>query len=104
MRALLLIFLLMTTGCTTMDQRAIISPSESLYYKANEFYENKEFKSAIELYEEYLEEKPRSTLSVPAKLNLGMSYYYTGNFIEAYTALKDLKLKEIGRASCRERV
>ncbi len=94
MRALLLIALLFTYGCTTMDQRAIISPSESLYYKANEFYENKEFYAAIDLYEQYLETKPRSSLSVPAKLNLGMSHFYNASYKEAYTTLKDLDQKD----------
>ncbi len=94
MRFLLLTALLLTYGCTTMDQRSIISPSESIYYKANEHYENKEFNEAITHYEKFLEAKPRSDLATPAKLNLGMSHYYRSDYRQAYSFLKELDIKD----------
>ncbi len=94
MRFLLLAVLLFTYGCTTMDHSTFISPSESLYHDANNFYEDKEFRSAIDLYEEFLEAKPRSDLAVPAKLNLGMSYYYSSDYKQAHSILRKIDLED----------
>ncbi|MBN1869548.1 MAG: fibronectin type III domain-containing protein [Candidatus Omnitrophica bacterium] len=94
MRFYLFITLLLISGCTTMDHSRLISPSESLYHKANRYYEDKNFSAAIDLYEEFLEAKPRSDLATPAKLNLGMSYYYSGNHKQAYSTLKEIDLQD----------
>lgn len=94
MRIFLLIFSLLVCGCTTMERNALVSPSESLYYKANESYEDKEFATAIGLYNEFLEAKPRSDLAVSAKLNLGMSHYYSGDYKQAYLTLKEIDIED----------
>jgi len=94
MRTFLLIFSLLVCGCTTMEHNAFVSPSESLYYKANQSYEDKEFSAAIGLYNEFLEAKPRSDLAVPAKLNLGMSHYYSGDYKQAYLTLKEIGIED----------
>jgi hypothetical protein len=94
MRLFLLVALITTCGCAAMEHNTLISPSESLYYKANESYEQKAFSEAIELYSKFLEESPRSNLAVPAKLNLGMSYYYTKDYKQAYLTLKETEVKD----------
>ena len=94
MRYLLTALLVFLSGCTTMDTHRIVSPAESIYYRANESYEERDFEKAIELYNEYLEKRPRSKLAVAAKLNLGMSYYFNGDFFKAYNTLKDLDPKD----------
>ena len=94
MRTFFLLFSLLICGCTTMEHNAFVSPSEALYYKANQSYENKEFSTAIELYNEFLEAKTRSDLTVPAKLNLGMSHYYIGNYKQAYLTLKEIDIAD----------
>ncbi len=91
---LLIVVLLATSGCTTMDHSQIVSPSESLYYQANRSYEVKDFDSAIDLYKKFLDQKPRSDLATPAKLNMGMSYYYSGDYEQAYATLKDIILED----------
>jgi len=101
MRAILLLTLLMLSGCALLEQSKWVSPSNAIYDNANKFYENKEFYVAIILYEEYLELKPRSELAVAAKLNLGMSHYYLGmensnekNFKQAHDILEELNIKD----------
>ena len=94
MRTLLLISLLLVCGCTSMEHNAFVSPSESLYYKANQSYEDKEFSAAIGLYNDFLEAKPRSDLAVPAQLNLGMSDYYSGEYKQAYLTLKEIDITD----------
>ena len=94
MRLVLLLILILTGGCTTMEHNTLVSPSEALYYKANQFYENKEFNTAVVYYEDFLEAKPRSELAIPAKLNLGMSHYYLEDFKQAYLTLKDIDIKD----------
>ena len=94
MRIFLLIAMLLICGCTTMEHNALVSPSESLYYKANKFYEDKDFSQAIEYYNKFLEAKPRSKIAVSANLNLGMSYYYSGNYKQAYLTLKEITLED----------
>lgn len=94
MRILPLIVLLLISGCTTMDHSKIVSPSESLYYRADKQYEDKNFREAIDLYKEFLEAAPKSDLAVPANLNMGMSYYYSGDYKEAYLTLKEIDLED----------
>ncbi len=94
MRTFLLIVMLLACGCTAMEHNAFVSPSESLYYKANRSYEDKEFSAAIGLYNEFLEAKPRADLAVPAKLNLGMSHYYSGDYKQAYLTLKEIDIED----------
>ena len=94
MRTFFLITLLLACGCTTMENNMLVSPSESLYYKANKSYEDKEFIAAINLYNEFLEAKPRSDLAVSAQLNLGMSYYYSVDYKQAYLTLKEVTVED----------
>jgi len=94
MRTLLLLVALTVSGCTTMGQNAFISPTESLYFDAEEHFEHGAYYSAIELYEQFLEAKPRSKLATSAKLNLGMAHYYNEDYKQAYDALKDLTVKD----------
>ena len=94
MRAFLLIVSLLVCGCTTMEHNTFVSPSESLYYKANQSYKDKEFSAAIKLYNEFLEAKPRSDLAVPAQLNLGMSHYYSSDYKQAYLTLKEIDIAD----------
>jgi len=94
MRILLIALVLITSGCMTMDQNTLISPSESIYYQANQFYDAEIFDLAIELYEQFLETKPRSRLAISAKLNLGMSYFHVQNYKQAYFTLNDVETKD----------
>ncbi|MCK5014480.1 MAG: fibronectin type III domain-containing protein [Candidatus Omnitrophica bacterium] len=94
MRTFYLVILLLTCGCTTIEHNAFVSPSESLYYKANRSYEEKDFATAIRLYNEFLEAKPRSELVVSTNLNLGMSHYYSGDYKQSYLILKKLDITD----------
>ena len=89
-----LLLILLVSGCTTMNKRKIVSPSEHMYYKGNRCYESKNFDKAIELYQKFIEKKPKSELVIPAKLNLGMAHYYKKNFKDAYTILKDIEIED----------
>jgi len=94
MRILLLLLLFTVSGCTTMGRNALVSPTESLYFDATERFENGAYYSAIDLYEQFLEAKPRSELAIPAKLNLGMAYYHNDSYKQAYDVLKDITVKD----------
>jgi len=94
MRILLLILLLTVSGCTTMGRNVLISPTESLYFDATERFEHGAYYSAIDLYEQFLEAKPRSELAPSAKLNLGMAHYYNEDHKRAYDVLKDINVKD----------
>jgi len=91
---LLIITVLIGSGCAQAIQRNIVAPSENHYYEGNEYYEFKEYELAVESYTKYLELKPSGLLSVPTKLNLGMSYYYLENYVEAEKTLSALKLED----------
>lgn len=82
------------TGCTSSTYQKLVSPSESLYFEGNKAFEQKDFSKAIEKYELFLENYPRSPLATPAKLNLGMSYYYEEEKEKAYTILSVLKIQD----------
>jgi len=90
----LLLILLLASGCASMEHSKLISPSETLYNEANEYYEGEMFNAAIKRYKEFLEKNPNSKLAVPANLNLGMSHYHNGDYHEAYLTLKDIKIKD----------
>jgi tetratricopeptide (TPR) repeat protein len=77
-----------------MGHNALISPSESLYYKGNQFYEDKDYAAAIAQYKAFLEAKPTSELATPATLNLGMAHYYSEEYKPAYDVLKGLTIKD----------
>lgn len=94
MRTCLLIILLITSGCTTMGSNAFVSPTESLYFDAEKHFEYGAYHSAAQLYEQFLEAKPRSKLAPPAKLNLGMAHYYNEDYKQAYDVFKDLTVKD----------
>jgi len=83
------------TGCLSIPmQTKFTSPKESLYFHGNRYYEESNFEKAIEYYNKFLEEIPNSELSIPGKLNLGMSYYYTKDYKNAYETLKDIELTD----------
>jgi len=90
----LLLTLLLTTGCTSVEHNQLVSPSESRYYEANEFYESQRYYAAIQLYEEFLKSKPKARLAISAKLNLGMSHYYNEDYKSAYDVLKEINIKD----------
>lgn len=90
----ILILIVLVSGCTVARKRQLISPSDFLYYQGNMYYEERNFAKAIELYKKLLKRKPNSELATPAKLNLGMAYYYTEFFKDAYTTLKDVKVED----------
>ena len=95
MRTLLLLLLVLTVGgCTTMGKNTLVSPAESLYFDGEKYFEQGTYHTAIELYEQFLEANPRSDLATPAKLNLGMAYYYNKNHKQAYDVFKDLIVKD----------
>jgi len=48
MNKFLIVMLICFAGCTTMDHNKLVSPSESLYYRADELYEEKSYAEAIE--------------------------------------------------------
>jgi len=95
MRKYVWVTFFLVCGCTSMEHAAIVSPSESLYYKADRLYEDRAYDDAIKLYEQFLEAKPRSDLAVPAQLNLGMSHYYLEDYPRAYQTLKAIDLKDV---------
>ncbi|MFT7539034.1 MAG: tetratricopeptide (TPR) repeat protein, partial [Lysobacterales bacterium] len=90
----LILLILLITGCTTAERHTFINPSEYLYHKGNNHYEAKEFNQAIDKYQEFLKGNERSSLAIPAQLNLGMSYYYSGDYVNAYTMLSKTTLKD----------
>jgi len=94
MPILLLLIALTVSGCMTMGQNALVSPTESLYFDAEEHFEHGAYYSAIELYERFLEAKPRSDLAMSAKLNLGMAHYYNEDYKQAHDIFKDLTVKD----------
>ena len=94
MRWFLLFILVLLSGCTTVTVKKIVSPSESLYYQGNNYYENKDYKRALERYKKFTDDNLASSLFVPAKLNLGMCYFYLGNFNDAYQTLKVINIKD----------
>ncbi len=94
MRILVFILALTVSGCTTMGKNALVSPTESIYFDAEERFENGAYYSAIRLYEQFIEAKPRSELAMSAKLNLGMAHYYNEDYKKAYDSLKDLSVKD----------
>lgn len=85
------IILILLTGCFP---RTIVAPSESLYHQATQYFEDKNYSSAIEKYKQFIEKYPQSNLSTPAKLNLGMAYYYTENFTETLQILKTININD----------
>lgn len=94
MRILLLLLMLTASGCTTMGKNSFVSPTESVYFDAEKKFENGAYHSAIQLYEQFLEAKPRSELAPAAKLNLGMAHYYNEDYKLAYDAFKDLTVED----------
>lgn len=95
MRTFVIIFLLFALcSCATVEHSSFVSPSEALYHKATKAYERKEFSDAIKLYKEFLENTPKSDLTVSAQLNLGMSHYYLDFYKDAYSILNEVKLED----------
>jgi len=90
----ILIFILLFSGCTSSQRHKIVYPTDKPYINGNMYYERKEFDKAIELYKKFIEENPNAEFVIPAKLNLGMSYYYLDNFKKAYLVLKELQLED----------
>ena len=81
-------------SCTTMVQHKIISPTDHMYYDGTSYFENKDFDAAIKKYSGFIEKKPNSDLAIPAKLNLGMSYYYIEDYQNAQTTLSSINIKD----------
>ncbi|MFC1510549.1 hypothetical protein ACFL49_02700 [Candidatus Omnitrophota bacterium] len=94
-RFLLPLFALFFIGCTPLIiEQTIVNPTEGKYYRATHHYENGDFEKAIKLYESFLEKMPKSDLATPAKLNLGMSYYYMDDYKQSHATLKDIKIED----------
>lgn len=89
-----LILILTFTGCSASFLKTVVSPSRNLYDLANEAYDLEFYDEAIEHYTQFLDANPRSSLATPAKLNLGMSYYYTQDYQKAYETLKYIRLND----------
>lgn len=85
------IILILLTGCLP---RTIIAPSESLYYEANKYFEDKNYPLAIEKYKQFIEKYPQSGLLTSAKLNLGMAYCYTEDFTGSLQILKTININD----------
>ena len=92
MRYWLLILSLLLTGCAGLSK--IAAPSEALYRRADRHFEKGEYSQAIEIYNQFLKNNPGSSLSIPAKLNLGMAYYYNGDFKSAHKTLKTINMPD----------
>jgi tetratricopeptide (TPR) repeat protein len=88
-----IIGLILFFGCSLPLQK-ITAPSQTYYYQANQLMENKDYSQAIEKYQIFLKKNPSSSLYVPAKLNLAMSYYYSGKLKEAEETLKTIKIED----------
>jgi len=94
MHILLLLLVFTLSGCTTMGRNALISPTESLYFDATEWFEYGAYYSAIDLYEQFLEAAPKSQLAPAAKLNLGMAHYHNEDYKKTYDVFSDLTVKD----------
>ncbi len=90
----LLILILTFTGCATTQYKKVVSPSQDLYFDANDVFENEDYVLAIELYEEFLEKAPTSSLAVPAKINLGLAYYNENDCEGTMNTLKGTKIQD----------
>ncbi len=91
-RALSVLLALAICGCATIQK--ISSPSESLYARANLYYEEKNYADAIPLYKKLIDENPQSSVLIPTQLNLGMSYYYAKDCQNAHDVLKAINIKD----------
>lgn len=85
--------LLAAAGCGQIVHK-IAAPSESLYYEGNIYFKNKQYSTAIEKYKEFLEKNPGGLLATPAKLNLGMGYYYLADYQSAHQTFKTVNIAD----------
>ena len=83
-----------TLNCGIAHANLLMNPSSYLYEKGNKHYENGDFAKAISKYKEYLEKNPNSVLSVSAELNIGMSYYYMDDYVNAFNTLSEINIRD----------
>ena len=73
-----------------------------LLRKANALYARGEYFSALQFYNQMIADG--IPLDNATKIKTGHCYFNLNNIDKAYEVFSDLDMKEIGRASCRERV
>ena len=74
--------------------KRFISPSQVLYDRASNYFENKDYDSAIASYEKFVEDYPRNSLAPGAHLGIAWSYYLKGDYEKSLTAQKNVKTKD----------
>ena len=74
---------------------------DSLFYKANEKYQEGKYEDAIQLYQEIISEGYESPVLY---YNLGNSFFRSNKLGKSRLFYEKALKLEIGRASCRERV
>jgi len=90
----LIICLLIFATVSSARANILVSPSDDIYLLANRQYDSADYEKAAELYAQYLNLKPNADLAIPAKLNLGMSFYYLKDWAKARETLSALPIDD----------
>ncbi|MCP4652289.1 MAG: hypothetical protein GY858_02745 [Candidatus Omnitrophica bacterium] len=94
MMRLIMIIVVIFTGCSTINPKMLVNPYEPLYYRGTDSFDNKDYTTAIEAYSRFLEKCPDSSFTIPAKLNLAMAYYHQEKWQLTQSTLKDVKITD----------
>ncbi|MFC1621332.1 fibronectin type III domain-containing protein [Candidatus Omnitrophota bacterium] len=82
-------------GCATPTPiKKFISPSQAIYDRANAYFEEKDYDSAIATYEKFIKDHPRHDLTPGAHLGIAWSYYLKGDYEASMKAQKSIRTKD----------
>jgi len=86
---LILVLVFSVTGCLWWDKPAGPSTPEALYKRAQEAYQDKDYKDAIELFQRVTGEYPLSEYAILSELGIADSYFSDEDYISAEAHYND---------------